>query len=1136
MSKSSKSAEAANHVTISSLLRIHPRFMRSVHLERDIEDPRSSLAYILTPVARQALERISVGLKPGSTQRAWRISGDYGSGKTDFALALARIASGARDELPRELRQFVGSNTLASALATGDSEPLGRTVLRALNVQWVAKRPPTNEDVLCAVRTAITNARKRKKSGLVLILDELGKNLEYAARNPDDDDIFLLQRLAEEANRSGEKALIVIAMLHQGVAAYASGLDVASKREWDKVAGRFEEIVYVQPTEQVATLLAATLNVNESGLTKSAKQEAEQSMRGALRAGLYGAAAADTLLGLSTKIFPIHPATLPVLTRAMRKFGQNERSLFSFVSSGEPMGLQSHLQKLRGDDEFYRISHLFDFVRANLLPTIVAGSSFTHWGVIESVLVSAAPESTVEVSVLKTIAMLSLLDSPDLPSTEEAVVLAVGGSKSMVSNAIQSLRQRGVIYERGTVRGLCLWPHTSVDLEQAFERATLATSSDTGGVRGLCQHIKSEDLVPRAYYSETGTLRYADVRIVPADDVAEILPSLPTLSGKGADLSLLVVLPTDSVQQKKCQKLLAEQASHLPDGIYFAVGAPQNAAVKALGDLVAWKWVKANVPQLSGDKFAREEVARQISRAEKHVRDTIGGLDNLAVSNGQRLAWHYGKSTAPISLTSGKDLLTFLGNECRRIYPNTPYILNELINRRFPSSAAVAARTKLAEAMTLASEMPFLGLDPAKRPPEMALYLSVLKHGGFHVESENGWVFRVPSKKDDLCHLIPTFDLITRTLQRQGNDVLVPLPEIFKIMSLPPFGVREGLQPFVIAIYLATHHQRVAVYEDGTYLHEVGGEAFLRLMKEPQHFHLQHCELDTVRIELLHSLLSQLQINSRDASKTDLIDLIRPLAVFIGREIPDYARKTNRLSSTAAAVRRALLDAREPMKLVFVTLPVACGFAPVGAEGLSDPHEFAATLKKALHEIRTAYASLIERLGASLSAAFKSPLPAAEARLNIADRASQLGAAVTEPSLKAFALRLSDKSLEQREWIESVANLLARKSPERWTDKDESEFNHQLELAAGRFLRTEMALIGTTNRLNGHACRIALTKSDGTEVGDLINWEGMDTGRIEQAQTAIEGILAEHGRYGLAAAMKAIWEQLEVEEGLRENG
>ena len=108
--------------------------MRSIHLERDFTDPSSSLGYILTPVAQQALERIITGFRANSTQRAWRIAGDYGSGKTDFALALARTAQGSKNELPKDLRSFVGQSTFGVALATGDSEPLGATVLRALGV------------------------------------------------------------------------------------------------------------------------------------------------------------------------------------------------------------------------------------------------------------------------------------------------------------------------------------------------------------------------------------------------------------------------------------------------------------------------------------------------------------------------------------------------------------------------------------------------------------------------------------------------------------------------------------------------------------------------------------------------------------------------------------------------------------------------------------------------------------------------------------------------------------------------------------------------------------------------------------------------------------------------------------------
>ena len=293
---------------------------------------------------------------------------------------------------------------------------------------------------------------------------------------------------------------------------------------------------------------------------------------------------------------------------------------------------------------------------------------------------------------------------------------------------------------------------------------------------------------------------------------------------------------------------------------------------------------------------------------------------------------------------------------------------------------------------------------------------------------------------------------------------------------------------------------------------------FLRITKEPEFFCIQYSELNGVRADVFTKLLHLLKIDPRDASKTDLIDLLRPLAVFISQEVPEYCRKTTNLPAAAVAVRRALLDGREPVKLVFTTLPQACGLPPIGKDGLKTPDELAARLRKALHEIRTAYPNLIERLRAAIFAAFDVDVKTPTGRSIISDRAAQLAVAVTEPALKAFGLRLADTALDDRAWVESVANLLARKSPERWLDNDETEFTHQLEIAAGRFRRYELAFFGKAKKLNGHACRIDLTKSDGTKVGDLIDWSGMDENRIRPVEVEIQQILSKHGRNGLAAA------------------
>lgn len=1112
--------------TTSALLRIHPRYMRSVHLERDFGDTTSSLGYVLTPVAADTLSRISAGLRPNSTQRAFRISGDYGSGKSAFGLALARVAAGYTGSLPKHLRSFCGRHPVRPHLATGDHEPLGVTVLRAIGAALPHGAKPSTDEVLARISKASARARTEGFKGMLLVLDELGKNLEFAAQNPESDDIFLLQRLAEEAVRSGEQPLVIVVMLHQGVAAYASGLDTTARREWDKVAGRFEEIVYGHPLEQLVTLVAATLNVRVDALPRPIANEARRSMNAAMRLGIYGSLAAPSLCQLGPQIFPFHPTVLPVLVRAIRKFGQNERSLFSFISASEPMGLQQHVRSGRSKLEPYRVHHLFEYVRQNLVPGISAGNAYIHWGFVDALLTSTPFASAEEEHVFKTVALLTLIDTPDLPATEEFlhVALDTGTNRGAVSKAIKELRGRGVLYERGITRGLCLWSHTSVNLEEAFKRGVAATRTGGDEIERLCAQLPPEQVVPRGHYLRSGTLRYGEVQFLPATGLVQLLADQPRLNGKGADLNLRVLLPASRLQLREAEKHLREQYRTLNEGLLVAVTAPPTQCAAAFSDLVAWKWVQANTPALAGDRHAREEVARQVARAERSFRERLGGLDNLEVPVAPAMPWF--SAAGETNLRPGRELLTFLGDQCDRIYDKAPRVLNELINRRFPSSAAVAARTKLVEAMATAPDKPFLGMDDSKRPPEMALYLSILKEGGLHVATDRGWKFQLPAPKQDSCRLLPALRHITTLLKAPGTDALVSVPQIFHGLSQRPFGVREGLQPFVLAVYLATHHQHVALYEDGTYLPAVGGDEFLRMMKEPQYFQLQYCELDGVRADVFPKLLKLLQFDPRDVTKTDLIDLVRPLTAFISREVPDYCRKTRNLPSTAVAVRQALLDAREPVKLVFTLLPAACGLAPIGPTGLKSPDEFAARLRTALHDIRSAYPKLIERLETAICAAFDVDGSTPARRAVIGGRAAQLAAVVTEPTLKAFALRLADTALEKKAWVESVANLLARKSSERWIDNDETEFHHQLEIAAGRFKRTELALLGTTKRLNGHACRIALTKSDGSEVGDLVNWDGMDESRIRPVEGEIRQILATHGRHGLAAAMRAIWTQL----------
>ena len=76
------------------------------------------------------------------------------------------------------------------------------------------KNPPVEE---AAGAKLLAEAAATSPSGLMLTVDEFGKYLEYAAREPGED-VFLLQQIAETAARS-EKPLLFIEVLHTGFSA-----------------------------------------------------------------------------------------------------------------------------------------------------------------------------------------------------------------------------------------------------------------------------------------------------------------------------------------------------------------------------------------------------------------------------------------------------------------------------------------------------------------------------------------------------------------------------------------------------------------------------------------------------------------------------------------------------------------------------------------------------------------------------------------------------------------------------------------------------------------------------------------------------------------------------------------------------
>ena len=1113
-------------MSAASLLAPPDRFLRTAHLERDFGASGALDGYVATPHVRDVAARVAAGLRADGSGRAWRVTGDYGTGKSSFALALAHVFSTDGDDLP-DLRAAVADGLdgtdkprLLPVLLTGSREGMAPALAGALRaalarlgaeVEGADLFTEVDADALGLLEQTVEAAAEHDDwDGVLLVLDELGKFLEHAALHPDRVDVHLLQQLAEAADRSGDAPLVVVGMLHQGFGAYAEALTRSAQQEWEKVAGRFSEVLFDQPLEQVAGLAARALGTDSAALPETTVEAAQAAMRAAVEVGWYGpGASADALRETAPALYPLHPMALPVLARATRLYGQNERSLFSFLLSAEPGGLRDAAEAADLGD-FVGLPALYDYVAGAYGHRIAARSAGSHWSAISS-LVDSFPGSPDEVAVLKAVGLLNLLNTDRLLATPETLGAAFVGTDIDVASVLGELYNRGVLFDRGARGGVCLWPHTSVDLEAAFRSAKEALGPVRSPAAHLAAMLDPSPIVARRHYIETGTLRHVEVRpttVSTLRDAAE-RPS-------ESDAVLLVALCDTGRERTEA----VEAAREIVDpAVAVLIPRPLAGLRDAIEEEAGWRHVLKHTPGLGTDAYASEEASRQVEAAATTLARRLD--DTIGVTTGRgAVGAGWVRLGETVEVAGSRAALAFLSEICAEVYPQAPRIANELINRSAPSSAAVSARLRLIDAVLTQAYEPMLGLPDKAFPPEKAMYLSVLRAGQLHRQVEGAWGLHLPTEADDPANLRPTFLRLHEAL-RAADLGTVPVPDLFAELTAPPFGVREGLLHLLLAVFVAVHEHDVALYEDGVFVRRATPEHFQRLYKAPERFALQHCAVEGVRADVFGSLLEVVGADGPTGGDLDVLGVVTPLCVFAA-ELPEYALQTRTVPPVAQAVRETLLDAREPATLLFSDLPAACEVDP------DDSTAFVVALQSALDALRAATPELRARVGARFAQAFdlgETLDPAARADLN--GRASAVLGAVADRDLKAFAGRLADAALGLDAWVDSVAALVAAKPLARWTDDDEATFGIELSRRAARFLRTEAAVFATQSSGDGApsgvgAVRFGVTEADGRETMRVLVVREGESARLGELEDQAEARFRGLDRLELLAAVRAL--------------
>ena len=463
-------------------IRIARRFQRSIRIDTDLGDVRALEGFVCPESSAQVLLTMARHVTE-TGQGAFTWTGPYGSGKSSLVVALSALLNGNK-ELQQHAARVFGralAKAIWSAFPTGARgwkivPVVGRrddaiAVLgEGIEAARLIDRKPRggwSEKNLVETLADVSRRIVRNHGGILLFVDEMGKFLEGAAH--ESKDLYIFQQLAEMASRSKGR-FIIVGVLHQSFEEYAHRLSHAMRDEWAKIQGRFIDLaVSTAPEEQIDLISRA---IESDHIFKKPNSSVQLVAKLDVR---RPNADREQMVRVLESCWPLHPVVAALLGPiSRRRFGQNQRSIFGFLNSSEPHGFQDFIRSV-SDDQIYTTDKLWDYLRANLEPSILASPDGHRWALAAEALERC--ESTggdaLHLRLLKTIAVIDLFkERSGLVASDELLRACFPDvSDSSFKGALLQLRKWSLIIFKKFLDANAIFAGSDFDIEEAVRLA-----------------------------------------------------------------------------------------------------------------------------------------------------------------------------------------------------------------------------------------------------------------------------------------------------------------------------------------------------------------------------------------------------------------------------------------------------------------------------------------------------------------------------------------------------------------------------------------------------------------------------------------------------------------------------------------
>lgn len=665
--------------------------------------------------------------------------------------------------------------------------------------------PLQNTDVV-KMYEQVCDALIQQKSfgGVYIIFDEFSKFLESSAAMTNMQNLKLIQDFAEIAARSNK--------IHFCCITHKEILDYSQSDSFRTVDGRFKKVYFVASSEQSYELVSNAITHGEKFIKFYTRHKDYLSSVTQLcqMTGVFSELSDEMYTEiLEKKCFPIHPLSVFSLIRISELVGQNERTLFTFLSQSEEHSFRSFLKNYPISKECTLLTPewIYDYFAGLFHVEVFNPKIHSIWAKAHSAIRKC--ENAEQIKLIKILAICKIIASDAFEATDINLKAASNFSDDVYHNTVDSLaslhiitRRRDGIYEFLTANGVDIKKNIQNIIEQGIVKLDRPQT--------LKEAYSTPFILPRQHNARMHIQRYFVTEFMEASDFWKYTGDFSEIKGN-AD-GLLIYLISDS-----------DDDTHNIAGHLHELGLDESIVVCVTdvwrnNDLlyeyqVACLLEKQNTDT---DDHFREELAVYKYDLFKTIREIADQL----YSPSNPVAAYYNSEECLDEITKPLLLNRELSNICDRVYHKTPDINNEMINKNKISAQIRKARAKTIDWILAHTEdIPVMD----GYGPEVSILRSAIIVKGLNKNN---------SSDDESLNAV--LAAINNTIS-EAEDKNTSFLDIYDTLCRSPFGMKKGTIPVYLAWCMRKNQNAIVLSFKGKEI-PISGDTLSQIETDPDNY------------------------------------------------------------------------------------------------------------------------------------------------------------------------------------------------------------------------------------------------------------------------------------------------------------